>query len=563
MKTNCVKIKWMTGQVRPFILPLSLTLILGAVCSLSGIILALLSKLLIDCAATTQVHRMVQYVFIICILILADVGARAVASIMSAQCSTKISNNIQQRLYTHLTQTDWLELSRYHSGDVLTRMTSDVDAVTNLLASILPNIVSLCVMLTGSLIILLVFEPVLAVLVLLIGPVSLLLSRFYGRWLKKLYTQIKEVEANYRSFIHESIQNMVVVKAFGLEQVNFTRISNLQKNKLNLVSHRSRVSAVSNSILILSSWLGYFLVFSWGALNLTKGIATFGTFTALLQLVGYIQGPFSGLAHTLPQVVSAFASAERIIELEELQLDISDTPVVDMNSAGIQFESVSFDYKKNISVLKDVSARIYPGETVALIGSSGEGKTTLIRLLLSLVQPKKGHVHVTNGHEKYAVSASSRKLISYVPQGNTLFSGTIADNLRYGCPDATDRELEAAARAACVWEFIENLTDGLYTVIGERGMGLSEGQAQRLSIARALLRKSPILVLDEATSALDISTEIKVLQSIRSLSPARTCIIITHRLTALKICNRVFKLEDAHLVELQNQITEDPATEAV
>lgn len=563
MKNNWVKIKWLVSHTRPFIPSISLTITLGAICSLSGIFVALLSKRLIDTAAAAQVYKIVQYMLMISILMLMDVGLKAAISVITARNTIKITSKIQKSIYTRLSQTCWLDLSKYHSGNFLTRMTSDVEIVTNLLIGVLPNIISLGTMLAASIIALSIFDPFLAFLALLLGPISILSSRFYSSKLKELHKKTQEVEAGYRSFLHESIQNMVIIKAFCREKESVAQIDRYQANKLGLVSRRSLISAASNSVLMLCSWLGYFIVFGWGVMNLSKGITTFGTFTALLQLVGYIQGPFSGLAHALPQIISAFASADRLMELEVLPLDIGGTPTADLDCAGIELESVSFAYEKGIPVLETASASIHPGEITALVGSSGEGKTTLIRLLLSLVKPDKGHIYITNGLHKYEVNAHNRKLISYVPQGNTLFSGTIADNLRFGSPDASDKELTEALRLACAWEFIENLEKGLYTIIGEKGLGLSEGQSQRLAIARALLHKSPILILDEATSALDINTERKVLQAIQGLSPSRTCIVITHRMTALNMCHRIFKLDGYYLQEIQTRSTEDSFIEAV
>lgn len=563
MKKIIASLKWIGGQARPILFNLFFIIILGAIFSLCSVYRAIVLKKLIDSATAAQMQHMARFTCILAILILADVALQAVISIITSRCSTNVSNNIQKKLYARLSRIKWLEYSRYHSGDILTRMTNDTDAVTGVLVRTLPNIISLIVMLVSSFIALLFYNRFLAVLSLIMAPVTVLIGRFYAKKLKNFYTRSQEIETEYRSFLHESIQNMTIIKAFCAEKSSMAQVENIQNKRLESVLSRSRASALTNSVFSLGSWLGFFIVFSWGSLNMSKGIITYGTLMALGQLFANIQGPSSSLAYSLPQIVYAVASAERLMELEALALDNSDSEELNINSAGIQLENVNFDYKKNEPILKNISARIYPGETVALVGPSGEGKTTLIRLLLSLIYPQKGHVYITNNTEKYEINASSRKLISYVPQGNTLFSGTIASNLRYGCPDAGDTELEAAARAACAWEFIESLPDKLNTVIGERGLGLSEGQAQRLAIARALLRKAPILILDEATSALDVNTEIKVLETIRNLKPVRTCIIITHRLTALKICHRVFKLEDGCLNELYDQTAEDPAIEAV
>lgn len=555
--------KWILLQTKPCIFFLSVIVILGGITSLGEVIRAIILKKLFDSATTAQFNKMVSAIIVLAILIISDVIIRAICSSLSARSSTEICNNIQRNTYSHLTNTNLLEFSKYHSGDILTRMTSDVDAVTNMIVNILPNIISLVILITASFTTLLFYDATLAVLIILITPVPILISRIYAKRIKKIYMKLQEVESRYRSFLNESMQNIVIIKSFCLEKNNNIKIAGLQKSKLDLVLKRNHISILSNSMLSLGYWVGFFLVFSRGALNLSKGTITFGTITATLQLIGNIQGPFSALAYSLPQLVSAIGSSERLIELDELNLDFTDSLTINIASAGIEFKNIMFSYKKNAPVLNAVSAYIYPGETAALIGPSGQGKTTLVRLLLSLYKPDKGHVYITDNKEKYEVCASTRKLISYVPQGNTLFSGTIADNLRYGSPNATDKELETAARDACAWNFIKELQDGLYTVLGERGIGLSEGQAQRLAIARALLRKTPILILDEATSALDNETEINVLRAIQNLRPIRTCIIITHRSTALKICDRIFKIENKNLIELGNYCHEDAAIDVI
>jgi ABC-type multidrug transport system fused ATPase/permease subunit len=356
---------------------------------------------------------------------------------------------------------------------------------------------------------------------------------------------------------------MLVIKAFCLEQGSAERIEGLQNQRLHWISRRSKMGAAASSTLSMGYWSGYFFAFGWGSFGLSKGTTTFGTLTAFLQLVGQVQGPMVGLANTLPQMIALVGSAGRLREFESLQMENNSRAVPGWDSVGIYLDNISFSYE-NKPVFKNLSIRIAPGEIVALVGPSGEGKTTFVRLLLSLLNITEGHIYFTNDKgEKMEVSAASRAFLSYVPQGNTLFSGTIADNLRVGCSDASDSELEAVSRSACAWEFIEKLPEGLNTVIGEKGHGLSEGQAQRLAIARALLHKAPVLVLDEATSALDAKTELKVLQTIQRQNPGRTCIAITHRMTVLKICSRVLKLEDGRIVEQNKRKIAEPVDEAV
>jgi ATP-binding cassette, subfamily B, bacterial len=553
--------KWMSGQARPFIFSLTLITSLGAILQLSGVGMAIVSKTLIDAAAASQPSQMYRSAIIFIILILVEVLCGAVVSLITSKTSETISNSMRQNFFRQLTLTEWFDISKFHSGDILTRMTSDVGNVSSILVKTLPSIVSLTFLLVASFATLLFYEPTLALLVFMLSPFAIILSRFYGRKLKPLYLKMQEAESIYRSFIHESVQNMLIIKTFCLENNTLNHINELQNNRLKWVLKRSQIGVASNSVLVVSYWLGYFLAFVWGAFSLSKGVATFGMLTAFIQLVGKIQSPFIGLANNLPQIISAMASVDRIMEFEKLQQENNSTIIPELTTAGIEFENISFSYDRDKPVLTNISGKISHGEIAAIVGPSGEGKTTLLRLILSLVQPKSGNLYFVNGLNKYKVCSSTRRFVSYVPQGNTLFSGTIAENLRHGSPNATDKDLEIAAQAACAWDFISELKDGLYTFIGEKGLGLSEGQAQRLAIARALLHKSPILILDEATSALDVNTEFAVLQAIHDHSPGKTCIIVTHRQSVFKICNRIFKIENGHLKNLYNNLIEDSAIE--
>lgn len=552
-----IRIKWIFNQAKPAFHYLAIIVILAAFSAAIGTYRAIVSKKLIDAATTLQKSKLLYVLIVFGACIIIDLIIKSGASIITAKFSVDISNNIRRSLYTRIMKTEWIKLSKYHSGDVLTRITSDVDAVTNMISTTIPSIISLSVLLIGSFLTLLFMEPILALILIIISPGSILLSRFFSSRLKKMYLKSQKLESEYRSFLNESIQNIIIVKSFCLEIKNVNRLKNIQRDIVKITLSKTKLSMMANVILSLGYWSGYFLIFSWGSLKLLRGTTTFGTLTAMTQLIGNIQGPVSGLASLLPSVMSAIASTERIMELESLNTDANYSIKKDIRVAGIVYKNVYFNYKKNVAVLNNISVNINSSETIALIGPSGEGKTTFLYLLLALINPTKGHIYINDGSCKVDISASTRKFISYVPQENTLFSGSIADNLRIGDPCATDEELKFAAKSACAWDFIENFPEGLNARLGERGTGLSEGQSQRIAIARALLHKAPILILDEATSALDSKTEVKVLETIKNLNPAPTCIIITHRNAALKMCDRVFKLENNHIIEQSSLIYKD------
>lgn len=562
MKSLIIKTKWLLSQCKSVIFYLIIIIILGLLISTSSVYRAVVTKNLIDSATGRNPSAIWSPLIILGLLIVGELVINYVQAILNTYCSTKLSNTIQKRLYSHITYSEWTESSKYHSGDLISRILSDTSTVTNLIVNTLPSIISLSYMVISSFIILLFYEPIVAFLTIIIGPLALLFSRFYGKKLRTIHLKTQENEAKYLSFMQESINNMLIVKTFCLEDHNLNKFTSLQKKRINLSVSRMRLSTLYSTTINLSYWVTYFITFCFGAFRLSNGASSFGTLTALLQLTANVQMPLSGLASSLSQFITAYASVERLMTIEDMSLETASgdkSKKATFMLPIIEYKNVSFGYKDSLPILKDLSFTLFPGEIVALVGPSGEGKTTLIRLLLSLIKPKEGTLKLVSNNETQEVSPDTRHQISYVPQGNTLFSGTIADNLRFGFLEATDKDIEAALKAACAWDFVSNLPDKTETLVGEHGTGLSEGQAQRLVIARALIRRKPILILDEVTSALDMDTEVKVLKSIKSLDYHPTCIIITHRPSAFAICNRILKLEQGSLGEVKSDSIEESA----
>ena len=468
---------------------------------------------------------------------------------LSVRVNETIYNSINLDIYKSLSYSDWIAFSKYHSEDILTRMTSDVDIVVNGITGVIPGMIALSVQLLAAFIALFSIDKVLGILAFMLGPLTLLFYWFFSKKLRSMHLKIQELEGIYRAVTHESILNMIIIKAFTMEKKSRERIKNIQKEQLDVLIRRNYISVLAGSSFSIGYWAGYFLAFGWGTMRLSQGTATFGSLTAFLQLVGQIQSPFIQLARSIPQLIATEASAGRIIELEQIQPEIHDEDKLKWTRAGIRFENISFSYADSeIPVMENADLEIVPGEIVGIVGPSGEGKTTVIRLLLALIKPTGGKLYLVNGNEKNEVTAACRGIISYVPQGNTLFSGTIEENLGIANPDATSEEIEEALKQADAWQFIQEMPDGLQTRIGENALRLSEGQAQRISIARAFIKNQQYCSWTKHFRP-GFKTERNILESIQKMQPARTCIIITHRPSALSICNRIFRIKDGKLEE--------------
>ena len=529
-------------------------IVLGAVLSAAGVSFALISQRLID-AATGANDASVTYMAVIMgAVIILQVGLQALNSAASARTTEDIRNTMRSGLLKKLIKADWLQLSAYHSGDVVTRLTSDVSGVVGSLTGILPSLVALVMQLILAFSLLLYFDTVLALFALALGPLFILISRIFAPRLKKYHIRTQELESGSRSFMQEVVQNISIVKAFAIEDSSAGRLEGLQKEHREWIVKRNWLSIFTNASIASGFWAGYFLAFIWGSYRLSQGLMTFGVVVAFIQLVGQIQRPFIGLARTVPRVVSSLASAGRLMEIDMMaaEADGGVKSALDGSDAeALVARDITCGYSGDKKVLKNISFKASCGEIVAVTGTSGEGKTTLLRLLLALMTPDSGELKiVTAGGRELDICKNTRKLISFVPQTNITFTGTIAQNLRIGKEDASGEELAEALRDACAWTFVKDLPGGMDTRIGEKGYGLSEGQLQRLAIARALLRHAPILLLDEATSALDPHTESMILQNIKNSSSRRLCLFVSHRPVVKDYCDRVIRIDSGSMADI-------------
>lgn len=539
---------WLVSYSIPYIPRVILIMVLGLTDTMISIGLAIILKKIIDGAASGGLNMEVILLYLGGVLLSMLISIST--QLISAVLNERFSFGIRKQIYDKIIRSYWIEVKKYHTGDLLTRLTSDTEIVSEGIVVLIPTIVRLFIELLLTFFTLFYYEPSLAIFALVLAPISGLICFVLGRKLKVLQIKVQESESRYRSFIQESLSNLLIVKAFANENNSVERLANLREERFYWIFKKSKLGLMSSAILSLSFQLGYIGAFSIGSFLLASKAITFGTMSIFMTLVNRIQTPILALAQTVPRIVSVLASTGRIIELQEIPLEeTKELSGMDTTQVGVKVDKLYFGYSDDI-VLDNVSFSVKPGEFVAVVGASGIGKTTLIRLIMSFVHSAAGSIQfVNNRGETEKVNAGVREFISYVPQGNTLFSGTIRDNILMGKLFATEEEIQEALQLSSSAHFVQQLPHGVDTVIGERGHGLSEGQAQRIAIARALIRKSPFLILDEATSALDELTELDVIEGIRSLKPRITCLIITHRKSVLRYCDRELHIDNKKISE--------------
>jgi ATP-binding cassette subfamily B protein len=487
-------------------------------------------------------HRIVIAVVIMALLMVAGLLLTIASTWVSNILGIRAQNRMQQRMLDRILRTQWHGREKFHSGDVLNRLEFDVNNVVTFLTETIPDSLAVLAMFIGAFCYLFAMDAVLAIVTIAIIPVFVAVSKIYVRQMRRLTSEVRSSDSKVQSLMQETIQHRMLIKTLESEAPMTERLEQTQSVLRHKVVRRTVFSVFSNIILWLGFRLGYLIAFLWAALRMSRGSLTFGGMTAFLQLVSRIQGPARNLTKLVPQAVSVFTAAERLMELEEDPLDETGEPVRLEAPCGIRLEHVYYQYEdKDREILHDLSFDFPPASCTAILGETGAGKTTLIRILLALLSPQQGKATIYNNHhQETALTPLTRCNFAYVPQGNTLLSGTIRDNLRLGRLTATEEEMKEALHKSCA-DFVFDLPDGLNTLCSEAGGGLSEGQAQRIAIARALLRQSSILVLDEATSALDPETERQLLNNILA-DRNTTVIFVTHRMAVIDYCDQTLKI---------------------
>lgn len=496
----------------------------------------------IDVASGDEQGNIYMAVAFMGVLILIDFALNISGIWIRNLLGIKAQNRMQQRVLDRILRSEWRGKESRHSGDVLNRLEFDVTNVVNFLTETLPSALSVLAMFIGAFSYLASMEWRLAVLVAAMVPLFVLVSKIYIRQMRGLTRQVRDSDSKVQAFMQEITQNRMLVKTLESGGFMINRLESTQSELRRNVVRRTSFSVFSNFILNFGFALGYLVAFLWAAVRMSAGTLSFGGMTAFLQLVAKIQGPARSLTKLVPAFVSVFTAAERLMELEEDPLEEQGDPIMLDAPCGVRLDNVSYAYQDGDSnVIDNLSFDFRPGCCTAILGETGAGKTTLVRMLLALLQPQSGSLHIYNNVEERQLTPRLRANFVYVPQGNTLLSGTIRENLCLGKHNATDEEMREALVKSCA-EFVFDLPDGLDTACAEKGGGLSEGQAQRICIARALLRNRSVMLFDEATSALDPDTERRLLKNILA-SHDKTIIFITHRLAVVDYCDDVLRVE--------------------
>ncbi|MBQ4110162.1 MAG: ABC transporter ATP-binding protein [Clostridia bacterium] len=538
---------WIIENSRFVTIPLTVLVALSMLSSFCQVSFSVASRNVIDVATGVLPGSLKEKIIWLVILVVAQLIINISFTTLNVVITNKWLMRTKKNIFSILINKDLGDVSGFHSGEIINRMTNDLAVIKNLVVDILPELVSFVTKIIAAMWWLFKFDKSFAVIFVVVAPLILLCTRFYSKRMKLLHKKCQQSDGKVQSYLQEILQNLLVIKAFNNEKPVVSKLNIHQDENYKLKLKRNTISIIARVIMYVAFTFGYYFTLAWGAVKLSMGLMTFGTLTAMLQLVNQIQTPLTSLSNLLPQYYSAIASTERIMELTgikdepKLNKEFNEKEVYD-KLIGIVFKNVSFSYDKE-PIIKNADFIIEKGDFIGISGISGIGKSTILKILLGVLSPDGGELYIESGNEKYFVDSLSRKLFSYVPQGNMILSGTIRENLAFFRNDVSEEQIVSAAKDAEIYDFIKSLPEGFETVLGEKGLGLSEGQVQRLAIARALIYDAPILLLDEATSALDEETEAKVLKNIQSKN-TKSCIFVSHKKAAFEISNKILEIEN-------------------
>lgn len=552
--------KWIFSYSRKYTKVIICYTIIGIISSTLGLVSSVASKYMIDIITGYQFEKLWLVAVIMVSSMVVSLLFTSLVNRYSTKLSIYVNNDMQADIFDRIIDADWLSISQFENGDILNRFNNDVNTVASNAVSWLPNLIIYVYSIAATLAVILYYDATMALIALLSAPILLLSGRYLMRKNSEYRRKVLEVNSKLMNYEVETFYNFDTIKSFGVMEHYSKGLRGWQERfrQTNLAYNLFTIKT-NIGMSVLSAGVS-FLAFGYCLFRLWTGDILYGTMTLFLEQRSKLSNQFSNLVRIIPGMLNSAVSARRIRELVELPREVHMPEQSErMRQAArhgftVQLEHVNFAYIQEHRVLTDSNFIASPGEIVALVGPSGEGKTTMLRMILGLLHPNQGTAQlVTQDGETVPIHADTRRYFSYVPQGNTLMSGTIADNLRVVKEDATEEEIKQALETACAWEFVQKMPDGIHSLLGTRGRGVSEGQAQRISIARAVLRDAPILLLDEATSALDVATERQVLRNIMHRHPNKTCIVTTHRPSVLNLCQRIYRVIDTKVTQLDEQ----------
>ena len=538
-------VKWIYQCSKKYLWLVILLSLISMAISGSFILIAVISKKILDIATNNTSGSIINT----CLFLLGVIAFQALANIASSNCKVrskaKIENTLKERLLLVLINKEYQDIITFHSGELMNRFTSDVEIVSNGIVNFIPQIFSLFTKIIAGIAVMLTIDLKFTLLILVIGMITVICTRLYSKKFRYLHKEIQKTQGSVRSFMQECIENIIVIKSFTNEYSIKEQLSEKQNVNYKIRVKQNAISNIAHTSIYVMMAAGYYTALGWGAIQISKGNLTFGTLMAFLQILDQIKAPFRNVSGLIPQYDSMIASAQRLMEIEFLRDESVNYKIIDLetfyqNMEGISLKHGNFSYDEK-SVLKDVSIFIPKGKVTAIIGSSGNGKTTLFHLLLGLSE-----LSIQIKNENIKIDAGTRNLFSYVPQGNMILSGTIRENILFGNQNASEEQIKSAIQIACLDTVIDELPNGIETSLKEHGIGLSEGQKQRIAIARAIVNDAPILLLDECTSALDIETEKKLLFNLKNFHQ-KTVLCISHRLAAIHCCDQIIKVENGKI----------------
>ncbi len=552
-KSEKKTLNWILSVARPEI-PTVLLIILGeGLWAVFGTVTALFSREIINGATRGDKEHMFLFLIIYLVVALSLLGVHGLMTYVTERCKGRLEILFRSRVFDKMLTRRYADLREHHTGDLVNRLSGDVGVISDAAATIIPNVVMMSVRLLCAMIVLVRLNWRFALVFGIGGILIFLFARLFKGMVQKYHKAMQQADGRMRSFWQEIFENLMVVKSFAGEKKAEEKSELLMNEHYKLRMKRSLIGTFSSIGTRVVVRMGHLFAIGYGAYCLLRGTMDFGTLTALNQLAGQVQQPFANMTGIMPRYYAALSSAERLMELEELPEDTVGTTVDAAKTyerlKRLAVRNVTFRYDEDKTILENCSCVINKGDFVSITGMSGIGKSTLFKVLLDIYPTESGEAAAVTADGELPLNGSTRTLFAYVPQGNMLFSGSLRDNLLFMAHESvSDEQIEAALACACAADFVNALPEKLDTVIGENGVGLSEGQIQRLSFARALLSGAPVLLLDEATSALDEATEAKLLTNLKALDN-RTCIIVTHKKAALAVCNRHFVIKDKKIAE--------------